>query len=184
MSTLPTLEDEIAIAAGQGGEPAALFARIRGPLENFLRNPSVDLRAYDEKTKNLYARYLVSDPASPVELVLAVWRPGADSPIHDHQALTGAVGLLGGELVETKYELTFAGGKARIAWQGGGRMQAGMASPIYPDGLHQVHRMYNPGVATAHTLHVYVGKLRRVTRYFPEPDGGLRAEARDLWFDG
>lgn len=184
MSLLSTLDDEIAAAQRGGGTPEAQFDRMRGPLEHFLRNPAVDLAAYQAKTANLYARYLVSDPALPMELVLAVWRPGADSPIHGHANLTGAVGLLAGTLVETKYELRADGDRFAIHWQGGGAMQKGLASPIFPDGLHQVHRMYNPGVQTAFTLHVYLGKLRRIDRYFPEPDGRLRAEARDLWFDG
>lgn len=184
MSLLSTLDDEIAAVQGAGGSPEAQFDRMRGPLEHFLRNPAVDLSVYQAKTSNLYARYLVSDPALPIELVLAVWRPGADSPIHDHDGLTGAVGLLAGALVETKYELRADGDRFKIHWQGGGSMQKGLASPIFPDGLHQVHRMYNAGVQTAFTLHVYLGKLRRVNRYFPDGDDRLRAESRDLWFDG
>jgi hypothetical protein len=183
MSLLTTLDEQIARIHAGGGTPEAMFDKLRGPFEHVLRNPGVDLNAYSAKSTNLYARYLVSNPALPIQLVLAFWRPGADSPIHDHQGLTGAVGLLQGELVETKYDLQPEGERFRIAWQGGGRMQEGLASPIYPSGFHQIHRMYNPGIRTATTLHVYLGRLTRVNRFFSEPDGLLRVEARDLWFD-
>lgn len=185
MPLLSSLEAELLIAAGPAGTPEVRFDRIRGPLQNFLRNPSLDLTAFEAKTKNLYARYLVSAAAAPLEIVLALWRPGADSPIHDHGGLTGAVGLVAGQLVESKYELEPAGERFRVRWQGGGRMQPGLASPIYPDGMHQVHRMYNPGLSLAVSLHVYLGNLRRVRRFFPDgQEGLLRAEPRDLWFDG
>ncbi len=184
MSLVSTLEDQLAGILRQEGTPEQQFAALRGPFEHFLRNPGIDLTAFVTRSSNLYARYLLSDPALPAQIVLAFWRPGADSPIHDHQGLTGAVGLLSGNLVETKYELVAEGDGFRVAWQGGGQMQPGLASPIYPTGFHQMHRMYNPGVITAATVHVYLGRLKVVNRYLPSGDSLLRPESRDLWFDG
>jgi predicted metal-dependent enzyme (double-stranded beta helix superfamily) len=184
VTRLSSLEEELTASYARGGTPEEQFVRLRGPLENFLRNPALDLAAYDARTPNQYARYLLSAPAAPLEIVLALWRPGADSPIHGHGGLTGAVGLVAGELVETKYELAAAGAHFRAVWQGGGKMQPGLASSIFPGGMHQVHRMYNPGVRLAASLHVYLGKLRRVQRYLPAAEGLLRAETRELWFDG
>jgi predicted metal-dependent enzyme (double-stranded beta helix superfamily) len=183
MSLITTLEDQISVICRQEGSPEQQFNALRGPLEHFLRNPGIDAHSFASRSGNLYARYLLSDPSLPAQVVLALWRPGADSPIHDHQGLTGAVGLLSGSLVETKYELVPDGDGFRIGWQGGGQMQPGLASPIYPTGLHQMHRMYNPGVVTAATIHLYLGKLTSVKRYLQGEDGLLRPESRELWFD-
>lgn len=172
-----------ASAMQAGYAPQGLFLACRQAFETLLRDPGLDLAAYSAGSAKLYARYLISDPTDPFELVLALWRPGADSPIHDHQGLSGMVGLWRGELVETRYELAREGGAFRILWQGGSRMEPGVANPIYPSGMHQVHRMYNSGTELAASLHLYFGKLRRLNRYLPVADGRLMASPRDLWFD-
>ena len=179
------IDEQLSAIWRQGGTPEELLWRAREPFEAWLEAPGIDLKQYSARSANPYARYLLSKPDLPIELYLALWMPGTESPIHDHQGLTGAVAILAGELVETRYELTQTGDKHEIAWQGGGLMQPGLASPIYPQGLHQVHRMYNPGATTAASVHLYFGKLTQVTHYLPVAKSKLLiTETHGVWHDG
>ncbi len=182
-ATLGGLDREIARIYEEVSDPAERVRRAEQPLRAFLRDTVLPIDAYGARSTNLYARYRLNAPELPIQVVLAIWNPGSDSPMHNHQHLTGVVTLLTGRLMETKYDLAPDGDAWRVVAEAPTEMQCGAFSPIYPEGIEQVHRMFNPGDETAATLHVYFGHLTRLDRYLPMPDGRLRAEPRDLWFD-
>jgi predicted metal-dependent enzyme (double-stranded beta helix superfamily) len=186
-TTLSTLDDILPDLLQRSAHPEERFNLLKVPFEALLREPGVDLTKYSERSPNPYARYLLSDPRRAYQLVLAFWRPGATSPIHNHQKLTGAVGLLQGRLVEENFELTpglgVQKGAYRVTRREAVEMQVGVANPIYAEGFHQVHRMYNADPEVAVTMHLYLGKLEHIQKYLPQEDGTLTAEDKNLWFD-
>ncbi len=177
--------DEAVLAAYRLEAPPELRVEaLRRPLEAVVAEGAIPIQQYSERSRERYARYLLSDPAAPFHIVLAFWRPGADSPIHDHGGLTGAVVAFGEGLSEEKFELVATEGRYAISKRRSAEMRPGKLSPIYPRGIEQVHRMNNLGETTVASLHVYLGRLERINRYLPSGGGVFRQEARDLWFDG
>ena len=176
--------EELLPAIDTQADPDSVFAALRPPFEQFLNDFRPEIpEGKQSARRSPYARYLLSAPDLPIQVVLAVWEPGTASAIHDHQGLHGAVGLLRGRLSESKYALTSVGESYRVAQRLDAQMIAGKASAIHPWGLHQVHRMANHGSTTAMSIHVYLGRLERVNLYHPRPDGTLATEPRNLWFD-
>jgi predicted metal-dependent enzyme (double-stranded beta helix superfamily) len=106
-----------------------------------------------------YARHpIYGDPAGRFTIIAIVWGPGQFSPIHAHHAWC-AYAVCEGTLQETLYAWDSKRGRAWAAC-------TGTRSPGYGcyahAGLDQIHRLGNPGLEPAISLHVYGVERERV----------------------
>lgn len=98
-----------------------------------------------------YTRRLVyGDPAGRYSILALVWAPGQASPIHGHRTWC-AVGVYGGELTETYFEV--AGRAERPVAMSQHPRRRGSCSFDVSDG--GVHRIANCGTTPAVSLHIY-----------------------------
>ena len=97
------------------------------------------------------------------ELVVIIWRPGQDTPIHDHLGSDCAFLILDGESTETKYELNSEG----LAFPISSRVYRSgeVCAADEPD----IHRVSNDGDGELINLHVYTPPLNAFNIYDPAP---------------
>ena len=95
------------------------------------------------------------------ELVVIIWRPGQDTPIHDHIGSDCAFLILEGESTETIYELNSEG----LAFPIGSRVYrpGEVCAAEEPD----IHRVSNDGDGELINLHVYTPPLHAFNIYDP-----------------
>jgi predicted metal-dependent enzyme (double-stranded beta helix superfamily) len=86
-----------------------------------------------------------------------VWRPGQDTPIHDHVAWC-VVGVLEGAEDEELFALRDGG--TALEQVGGRRNMSGEVSGFAPPG--DIHRVTNRGSVVAISLHVYGADIARL----------------------
>lgn len=165
-------------------ESEALEA-LSGCLRDFVLDPANQRLSFATTTVGLYTRILLNSPEDPFQVVLALWGPGSDSPIHDHDGTVGGVAALVGESVETKYRMDgLDGPTAKLSRSSTLVLRDGVVTPILPDEELQLHDMGNRTGDWAATVHVYLRPIQRFNLYHPNPDGTYTVEGRDLWFDG
>lgn len=107
-----------------------------------------------------YRRNLVRRTADYEVLVLC-WKPGQQSPIHDHSGSNCAVKVLSGAATEVKFDRTATGG-LRVA--SAERLEAGGITASADADLHRVANWEGPGENLV-TLHVYSPPLRGMQLY-------------------
>jgi predicted metal-dependent enzyme (double-stranded beta helix superfamily) len=134
--------------------------------------PAEARRVVREKNYAVHAVYL--DPDDRFSILSVVWKPLADTPIHDH-VVWGVSGQLQGTLVETNFQRI-----ADDARPSGGRMESTgefTATPgvvtwvVAPDDIHLARNVSkDPAIA----IQVYGGNFTNVSgRYRYEADGAL-----------
>jgi mannose-6-phosphate isomerase-like protein (cupin superfamily) len=94
---------------------------------------------------------------------LITWPPGSEIGCHDHEGATSVVRLVSGSLVE------FLGARRQTLHPG--------ASVVTPP--HTAHRLHNPQVVPATSLHVYSPPLTAVTYLDPGPSMSLHPSNRE-----
>ena len=153
-------------------------ALVAGQLRARLPGPGILTAAEREGSPDGYVCHtLHTEPDGSFSVCALVWRPGQQTPVHDHVTWC-VVGVMQG----TEYEELFAlraGGTAleQVATRVNA---AGHVSGFAPPG--DIHRVTNHGPAVAVSLHVYGADIARlgnsVRRTYDLPLAGGRA--RDL----
>ena len=103
-----------------------------------------------------YQTHLVhAEPDGTFSVVVMVWRPGQETPIHDH--LTWCVtGVLQG----TEYEEIFALRDDRLRVAARNQNPVGTVSGFAPPG--DIHQVRNTGTGVAVSMHIYGTDITRV----------------------
>jgi predicted metal-dependent enzyme (double-stranded beta helix superfamily) len=128
-----------------------------------------------------YARRLLHrDPAGRYTAVVMVWDRGQGTPLHDHAGMWCVECVYQGRIRVTSFDLEgsptaevlrFTPESTVLA----GRGEAGHLIPPF-----EYHRIENPDVTPAVTIHVYGGEMTSCTAFFPVDGGGYRREIRPL----
>ncbi len=133
-----------------------------------------ELRPHVSFKEGTYARHrvCVNDHA---ELLVLCWRPGQQTPIHDHNGSFGAVRVLSGVMWETIFEMDGARGlayKYAREWRPGRVTGADV-----PD----IHQLGNPEVSGQDliTLHLYAPPLTSLNVYRV----GRKESSNTLWLN-
>ena len=100
---------------------------------------------------------LHTEPDGTFSVCAVVWRPGQDTPIHDHVAWC-VVGVLEGGQYEELFALR--DGETALEQAGSRRMMAGEVSGFAPPG--DIHRVTNRDPVVAISLHVYGADIERL----------------------
>ncbi len=105
-----------------------------------------------------YTRVLVAGNAG-YEVLLMGWKPGQQSPIHDHSQSVCAARVLVGTASQTRFAFTPSG---KLRAEGTEEIAAGMVCASQDDDIHLIA---NYGTTSLCTLHVYSPPLTRMTQY-------------------
>ena len=140
-----------------------LVDAVAGELQKLLDDPhAIDpalIRTGDER----YSRTLLyRDPRQRFIVALLTWKPGQQSPIHDHECW-GTVGVYRGALTEVRYDRdgrALTAGPAETFDNGA----ISKMKPPEPD----LHTMGNQTDDLTVTVHVYGRDMRDANVYDPE----------------
>jgi 3-mercaptopropionate dioxygenase len=99
---------------------------------------------------------LYVEPGGAFSIVALVWRPGQQTPIHDHVAWC-VFGVIQGEEYEELFTLSESG---HLAGAGVNYNPAGSVGHIVPPG--DIHRVRNIGDSVAISIHIYGTDVRRL----------------------
>lgn len=87
------------------------------------------------------------------EMVLITWKPGQDTPIHDHEGSDCAFQIVLGETTETIYELNAAGLAVPVA------ERIYLPGTVCAAGEPDIHRISNETEGDLINLHIYTPPL-------------------------
>lgn len=116
-----------------------------------------------------YQRHLLyQDPAERFSIGSFVWKPGQETPVHDHTGW-GVIGVIEGELVSENFE---AGSSGRLTPTSAVILRRGLTTWLCPAG-GDIHRIANRSERiTAISIHVYGAAFTSVCRnQYPLPAG-------------
>lgn len=131
---------------------------VAGQLRRFLPGPDILTAAERRGSPDGYVCHtLHAEPDGSFSVCALIWRPGQQTPIHDHVTWC-VVGVMQG----TEYEELFALRDDETALEGiGSRVsQPGEVSGFAPPG--DIHRVRNHGRGVAISLHVYGADITRL----------------------
>lgn len=176
MSSIRPLREfiaELQIAMRQQHTEQAILPVVSQLLANLLRNDAWLPAPFAAPSPDTYRQYLLyADPGERFSVVSFVWGPGQQTPIHDHR-VWGAIGMLRGAELATRYEVAEPGRPLRIC--GESRLEPGMIDLVSPR-LGDIHRVCNalPDRESI-SIHVYGANIGRVERHvFDESTGATR----------
>lgn len=124
--------------------------------------PSLNVTLVDgvAANENGYAKHMIhADPAGRFSVLAIKWLPGANTPIHGHNAW-GCVGVVDGEIGCETFAVMSHTDQPCIAeapqLTSTGKLLAGIGTvaSVDPDPCG-IHRLFNPTNAPATTLHIY-----------------------------
>jgi predicted metal-dependent enzyme (double-stranded beta helix superfamily) len=115
---------------------------------------------HEDPEHRRFERLLLDDD---VDVWVLSWMQFHDTGYHDHDASSGAVAVVEGEVVEE--QLTIGGAPLRTVFKAGARFSFDPS---------RVHRMHNETPRLAVSIHAYSPPLTRLGAYVIEPDGTLR----------
>lgn len=144
-----------AVRAGGGWQEVA--DRVAGVLRGQLPSPAMLTPAQLAGDRAGYQAHLLhAEPDGSFSVTVMVWRPGQQTPVHDHLAWCVTAVMQG-----TEYEEIFAaaagGGLEVIARN---QNQVGAVGAFAPPG--DIHRVRNAGAGTAISMNVYGTDISRV----------------------
>jgi len=131
---------------------------VAGQLRRFLPGPDILTAAEREGSPDGYVCHTLHiEPDGSFSVCALIWRPGQQTPIHDHVTWC-VVGVVQG----TEYEELFALRDGETALEGiGSRVsQPGEVGGFAPPG--DIHRVRNHGRDVAISLHVYGADIARL----------------------
>jgi predicted metal-dependent enzyme (double-stranded beta helix superfamily) len=145
-----------AIAPGAGTIPERVAAQLRGHL------PAADVLTAEQRLGDprRYVQHLLHvEPDGGFSIVAVVWRPGQETPIHDHISWC-VVGVIEGTENETVFEVRAAAGRRWLVAAEMTENGPGSVSAFEPPG--DIHYVRNAGPETAISLHVYGADIARL----------------------
>lgn len=167
--------------------PKVQVRRAQKLLKQFIQSQPFSLQKYIKPTQGEYLRYRLSDEKLPLHIVLSIWGPKSVSPIHDHNGLTGVVGVIRGTEVERKYQIIKKKENlVQLKEVKLTEMKEGSVSSILPNEKDQLHAVENRSTTEYNaTLHVYLQPLITLQKYLPSETvkGWYDVVTRELWFD-
>lgn len=114
----------------------------------YLDPDQIDISCYSEKDNtNTYQRIRIAN--APMECLLMIWPPQAETAIHSHENYWGCIKVLEGEALEIHYAEQ-DGQLKRISKS---NLRKGDASPEELNGIHQIKN--NSKTNRLVTLHLY-----------------------------
>jgi 3-mercaptopropionate dioxygenase len=155
--------------------PAGLAAAVRGAtarradwqqtaalvadqLRRHLPGPGILTAREREGSPDGYVCHILhTEPDGSFSVCAMVWRPGQETPIHDHVTWC-VVGVVQGAEYEELFALRDGGTALESA--GTGVNQTGAVSAFAPPG--DIHRVRNHGSEVAISLHVYGADITRL----------------------
>ena len=174
---LDALVAAVRAAVGERADWPETARLVAGALERHLPSPSVlrpEQRVGD--TDGYGSHVLYAEPDGAFSIVALIWRPGQETPIHDH--VTWCVfGVIQG----TEYEelFTLDEDEQQLVEAGRSVNRTGDVSGFAPPG--DIHRVRNTGDGTAISIHVYGTDVTRIgssaRRYYDLPIRPARSAA-------
>jgi 3-mercaptopropionate dioxygenase len=131
---------------------------VAGQLRRFLPGPDILTAVEREGSPDGYVCHtLHTESDGSFSVCALIWRPGQQTPIHDHVTWC-VVGVVQG----TEYEELFAlrDGETALAGVGSRVSQPGEVAGFAPPG--DIHRVRNHGRDVAISLHVYGADIARL----------------------
>jgi len=130
-----------------------------------------------------YARRLLHrDPEGRYSVLVMVWGPGQQTPLHDHGGLWCVEGVYRGRIRGTSYDRIETGDDDCVRFVQVGEIHAGVGeagSLIPPVDYHAID---NPNGETAATVHVYGGDMVSCNVFEPVMDDLYRGRSCQLEF--
>ncbi len=148
------------LLAQQIDDDAACCAVVAKRLQRALSLdwlPAEARRGADER----YQRHLLyQDPAERFSIGSFVWKPGQETPVHDHTGW-GVIGVIEGELVSENFEANSLGCLTPTSTV---VLRPGVTTWLFPGG-GDIHRIANRSARmTATSIHVYGAPFTSVCR--------------------
>ena len=143
-------------AVRAGGSWPETAGRVASALRGRLPGPGLLSAAQLAGDPGGYRTHLVhAEPDGSFSVVVMVWLPGQQTPVHDH--LTWCVTAV---LAGTEYEEVYAHRGGHLEVTARNANPAGTVSGFAPPG--DIHQVTNTGDETAVSLHVYGTDITRV----------------------
>ena len=143
-------------AVRAGGDWQAVADRVAGVLRNQLPSPGILSRMQLAGDPAGYQTHLLhAEPDGSFSITVMVWRPGQQTPVHDHLTWCVTAVMQGSE-----YEEIFAPGADGLRVVSRNRNPVGAVSAFAPPG--DIHRVRNDGTGVAVSMHVYGTDISRV----------------------
>jgi 3-mercaptopropionate dioxygenase len=155
-SLSPAFAAFVADAEALIDDPHAIADRLGGLLaqDDWLA-PEDQLPGVDSYRQHL----LHVSPSRRMSVVALVWRPGQQTPIHDHIAWC-VVGVLRGVERETRYRLVEGGGDRHLQEVGSVEALPGHVEALVPP-AEDIHRVAAGGDGLTISIHVYGADIER-----------------------
>ncbi|NJL22629.1 MAG: hypothetical protein HC895_20340 [Leptolyngbyaceae cyanobacterium SM1_3_5] len=165
-------------------ESAQASYHLANLVKQFTAHNSFEHLLRSRSSNGLYRRHRLTELTDDFHIILATWEPHSCSPIHDHDETIGAVAVVAGQTVETKYRCVAHAERGLCVGSSGNESFANCTvSPILPGDNLQIHQMANQTDALAATLHVYLHALDRFHLYEHHADRQYALIPKQLWFD-
>jgi predicted metal-dependent enzyme (double-stranded beta helix superfamily) len=141
-------------------EPGQMVRWVGGALRPFLGNPELLTPEQREPDPTRYRQHILhADEGGRFSIVALVWLPGQATAVHDHISWC-VIGIHQGQECEVQYQVVSEGADQYLLAIGECTHKAGSVAVLQPPG--DVHTVYNPGPATAISIHVYGGDVRKL----------------------
>jgi len=147
------LADAVREAVRQSNEPGTTADLVARQLRRHL--PAADVLTAEQRLGDAhrYAQHVLHvEPDGGFSIVAVVWRPGQETPIHDHISWC-VVGVVEGFEHETVFSLREAAGERWLVAAGTTENGPGSVSAFAPPG--DIHYVRNGGPDTAISVHIY-----------------------------
>lgn len=154
-------------------EPHDVATRTETYLANLIEHPEFLDARHRVPAADRYQQHLVHvHPEGKYSIVALVWRPGQETPVHDHRCWC-VVGVLQGRETETRYRLYEDAGALILAVTHETTYQPGEVCALVPPD-EDIHRVANGGTnGLTISMHIYgadVAKLgTSINHVFDQP---------------
>jgi predicted metal-dependent enzyme (double-stranded beta helix superfamily) len=145
---------------GRNAEAAVTADLVAQRLRVHLPSPAVLTAEQRLGSPDRYTQHLLHvEPDGSFSIVAVVWRPGQETPIHDHVSWC-VVAVVEGTEYETLYALRQTGGLTWLMETVTTENPPGSVSAFAPPG--DIHRVRNVGSDTAISIHIYGADISRL----------------------
>lgn len=161
-----------------------IVAGVKERLADFIRDRPrfpAEVRSADGTS---YARHLLyGDPEGRYEVVMMVWGPGQQTPVHDHSGIWCVEGVVEGVIDVTRFDITETIREDVVRMKTTEVIHAGLGQcgALIPP--VEYHRIANPYRETALTMHVYGGRMRSCKVFEQRDDHAWNVRIRPLGFN-
>lgn len=163
-------------------DPRTVCAAVKATLSEEIRSGRLRLPAEVLATDTRgYARHLLHKAADDgYAVVIMVWAPGQETPIHDHDDKWCVECVYQGRIRVESYDLLDTAEDGSVAFRRAEEIEAerGIAGSLIPP--FDYHIIANPNPETAVTIHVYGGEMESCRMFEPRADGRYERRHKPL----